>query len=118
MVFPEVQYPKFVTKFKSTTQNEMMVPEYKVMQTEALSLYIGRYKSKLGTFELSQACNIEFISERMVKILRDLSNCRVCSCIYEDNIREVQQIKRRECKELDKVSASQKVVMYMYTFNR
>ena len=109
MVFPEVQNPTFVTKFikaiTTATPNETLMPDYKAMQKEALYVYIDRYKTILCTLNLSQICNIEFISERIVKILRDLSNCRVCSCINEENIREVQQVKRRECKELDIVSA-------------
>ena len=109
MVFPEVQNPQFITTITTTAQNEMLVPEYNAMQTEALSIYIDRYKTMLGTFKLSQTSSIEFISERMVKILRDLSNCNVCLCVNEENIQNVQQIK---CKELDKVSASQNIAVY------
>jgi hypothetical protein len=39
----------------------------------------------------------------MVKILQDLKNCKVCSCVNEENIRKVQQI---ECMELNKVMAN------------
>ena len=109
MVFPEVQNHQFITTITTTAQNEMLVPEYNAMQTEALSIYIDRSKTMLGTFKLSQTSSIEFISERMVKILRDLSNCKVCLCVNEENIQNVQQIK---CKELDKVSASQNIAVY------
>lgn len=85
MIYPEV-INKLVAFKKGTVtsvaklnaeENEFLVLDRESMQKEALYLYLNYFKTKLCSFELSADCNIEYLTNEILRIYWALSNTLV-----------------------------------------
>ena len=59
---------------RGSKDGELPIPDRESMQREALQIYLDDFKTKICNLKLSEYCDIEFITDRIILIYGSLSN--------------------------------------------